>query len=131
MIPFPCSRNRRSKQDKGSGTLDGWLTAGGGKGGAAAGLRDMPPLLLPRVPLPPLVLPSEDGQTSRPAKKRKGLTAADRDVEAVMLRMLKQVRLSLLAGFRYILTPFSEYHWQQCDLLDSLHQQQQRLAARA
>lgn len=81
----------RSRQGK-AGTLDGWLTGGGGgKGGASAGPRDMPPLLLPRVPLPPLLLPSEDGQTTRPAKKRKGLTAADRDADAVMLRMLKQV----------------------------------------
>lgn len=85
--------NCRSKKGKG-GTLDGWLTAGGD--GAAAGpssgpLAKMPPLMLPRVPLPPLLLPSEDGQTTRPAKKRKGITAADRDVEAVMLKMLKQV----------------------------------------
>ena len=55
----------------------------------------MPPLLLPRVPLPPLLLPSGDAGTVRPAKKRKGFTAADRDVEAVMLRMLKQVQGTL------------------------------------
>jgi hypothetical protein len=78
----------RSKKGQ-PGTLDDWL--GSGQGGAASSPRDMPPLLLPRVPLPPLMLPSGDAGAVRPAKKRKGLTAADRDVEAVMLRMLKQV----------------------------------------
>ena len=75
-----------------SATLDDWL--GSSAGGAASSPRDMPPLLLPRVPLPPLMLPSGDAGAVRPAKKRKGLTAADRDVEAVMLRMLKQVWVS-------------------------------------
>lgn len=79
----------RSKKGQ-SATLDDWL--GSGQGGAASEPRDMPPLLLPRVPLPPLMLPSGDAGAVRPAKKRKGITAADRDVEAVMLRMLKQVR---------------------------------------
>lgn len=80
--------NCRSKKSQ-PGTLDDWL--GSGSGGAASSPRDMPPLLLPRVPLPPLMLPSGEAGAVRPAKKRKGLTAADRDVEAVMLRMLKQV----------------------------------------
>ena len=81
--------NCRSKKGQ-SATLDDWLGSSG-PGGAATGPRDMLPLLLPRVPLPPLMLPSGDAGAVRPAKKRKGLTAADRDVEAVMLRMLKQV----------------------------------------
>ena len=77
-IGMACSCSRavvlmnRGRAPKQGSTLDGWLTAGGATGGGADASSDMPPLLLPRAAaLPPLLLPSEDGQTTRPAKKRK------------------------------------------------------------